>query len=186
MDAEVLLDDVTGASGGDLVHPWLGGREQLRGHVAKRVDRRVQAADRRDGAVALRPALVVLRRLQLVRRAAVADDKPQVRRERHMPDVQRSAVEEDRLSGDAGRRRELVHHPGLDADIAVLGPLAERSPGGRPGPWRAGPSSARADAISSAADDDSPAPWGTVEARTPRNPRIASPASPSAQAVPAT
>ena len=70
----------------------------------------------------------------LCERAAVADDEPEVRRQRHVPDVERSAVEQDRLPGDAGRRRELVHHPGLDADVAVLGPLAEGRPRARPGP----------------------------------------------------
>ena len=46
--------------------------------------------------------------------------------------------------------------------------------------------SAHAEASSSAADEESPEARGRDEARTPRKPRVAIPASASAQAVPAT
>ena len=56
----------------------------------------------------------------------MTDDQPDLRQlQRDGPELERPAVEQDRVIGDATGRRELVHDAGLDADVGVLRPAAD-------------------------------------------------------------
>ena len=163
--------------------------EHLRIDVAQRLDARPGLGDRRDRRLAFRATHVVLRCLEPPRCIGVADDEHVLAGwQRYWADFERAAVQEERPPRPAECNRGLVHDPALHADVVVLAPLAE--------PCELHLADAvgrevrrieqKAEASSSAADDDSPADTGRSLARTPRNPWSGSPADWSDQAVAAT
>ena len=77
--------------------------------------------DRGDGRLALRAPLVVRGRLELARGPRVAGDERHVRqRQRDRPVLEGPAVQQQRPVRLAEDRRELVHDPVVEPDVAVL------------------------------------------------------------------
>ena len=135
--------------------------QHLRIDVAQRLDARPGLGDRRDRRLAFRAAGVVLRRLEPPRCIGVADDEHVLAGRQRSPGGLRASGSPGGAPAPAVRaHRRLVHDPALHADVVVLARWQSRASCIPSMPWVArfgGSSKAKADASSSAADDDSPA-----------------------------
>ena len=126
----VLVDHVLGARERDRIDVVAQIVEDGRRHVAERVHSRVMHRDRRHRRSALRPSLVVARRLEASGGAGVAHDESHLgdgQRDRPMP--HRPAIEQQRMVFDPERARVLVHETAVDPDVFVLAALCETRDG---------------------------------------------------------
>ena len=158
LDPRVLGDHVAGAG---IERLGQLGRHRER-HVSQAVARRAARTPRRTPRGArCRPERRV--RVGVTLAGVERDQQVIAERERDRAHLERAEVDPQRALGLAEQRGDLVEQAGLCADPVVLDPRAELrqlDPVGRPAPASA--SSASTSATSSAAEDDSPAPRGTV------------------------
>ena len=100
-------------------------RERVQRVEVGRLDlRRALGPDEPQRVFELAPPVGVARALVAVRDRRVDDDERGLRRHRHEPELERPAVEQDRLALAAEHRSGLVEDPARHADGAQLGPLA--------------------------------------------------------------